>query len=172
MSNTRFIYFTRGGNTEALAMHMNLQVDDSSIDKLEGNTFENVFCGFLRAGRAAMGNRTEEVELPITDIDENDTLVLLSPIWGGRWPPAVNGALEKIAQLPGNNKVYVVGRCGGSASTNAFDICREKLGEKFVAYLRVSDSDAVDLNTNEFVNDFIHLIQAREIPEDQMLNRS
>jgi len=122
------IYYSKTGNTRYVAhlLEQKLKEKNRDVDIVEIEAVKQP--GFFGAGAAAI----KEKELPIKntgfDLKPYDTLIVGSPIWGGRPSPFLKTFFKCAKNVKGKKVACFVGGKGESGShTLAQDIMRKNL---------------------------------------------
>ena len=96
MEKKLFIYYSFTGNGDFVAEKMKekgFEIRKIEEDyKMPKSFFWKVMKGGMRAGMGIKG-KLKEFD---ANIEGYDDIVIGSPIWNGRFPPAINGLLDKI----------------------------------------------------------------------------
>ena len=96
MGKKLFIYYSFTGNGDFVAEKMKekgFEVRKIEEDyKMPKTFFSRIMSGGFRAGMGIKG-KLKEFD---SNIEGYDDIVIGSPIWNGRFPPALNGLLDKI----------------------------------------------------------------------------
>ena len=91
-----FIYYSYSGNGELVAQKMREKGYDirkvETIKKLPKSFFFAMMSGGFQAG-VKMKAKLKEFNFDVSSYDE---VVIGSPIWNGRFPPAINTVLTKV----------------------------------------------------------------------------
>ena len=91
-----FVYYSLTGNGDELAKRMEEKGFDirKAIEKkkMPKSFFWKMMVGGFRAGINAKGRLVEFDD----DISSYDEVIIGSPIWNGRFPPAINGVLDRL----------------------------------------------------------------------------
>ena len=91
-----FIYYSYSGNGELVAQKMQEKGYDirkvETIKKLPKSFFFAMMSGGFQAG-VKMKAKLKEFNFDVSSYDE---VVIGSPIWNGRFPPAINTVLTKV----------------------------------------------------------------------------
>jgi flavodoxin len=105
-------------------------------------------------------NAFREKKVPIkqcqTDLMNYDGLVLASPVWGGKTPPAINEYLSKLTNVKGK-KFGVFVTSGGNKSQKATIQMREYLdaqGMQFLGQMRLLANDVEEGKYGEIFDFF------------------
>ncbi len=105
-------------------------------------------------------NAFREKKVPIkpcqTDLMNYDGLVLASPVWGGKTPPAINEYLSKLINVKGK-KFGVFVTSGGNRSQKATVQMREYLdaqGMQFLGQMRLLANDVEEGKYGEIFDFF------------------
>jgi flavodoxin len=122
---TLVFFYSYSGNTRRLAQEFAAKksADIAEItDKRRPGTLRAYSVGCL----AAMRGKAWPIQPLTADLTAYDRLILLSPVWAGHTPPAVNAALER---MPAGKQVEVKmvsasGQCG----------CKERLTKIITAH--------------------------------------
>lgn len=91
-----FVYYSLTGNGDEAAKRMKEKGFDIrkvvEKKKMPKSFFWKMMAGGFRAGINAKGRLVEFDD----DISSYDEIIIGSPIWNGRFPPAINGALDRL----------------------------------------------------------------------------
>jgi flavorubredoxin len=104
----------------------------------------NIFGAYIFGSHSAMQHKGSEI-MPITvDVNQFDTIMIVSPIWAGAITPAINSLLRSI-DIKGKNIVAAINSAGGSSlSSDGFKKEIEANGGNVVAFLNLSKASTDD----------------------------
>ena len=100
---TLVIYYSYTGHTAALAKVL-AAVESADIAEIRDAVRPATFKAYTSGCFAALRGKTWPIQPLDVDLAAYDRLILMSPVWAGNTPPAVNALLE---QLPEGKSVSV-----------------------------------------------------------------
>jgi hypothetical protein len=93
---TAIVFYSRSDNTRYAAGHLAEKLGAKSIELAEPGNRTGIL-GFLKSGfQAATSGTTQLVGQPWKEIEEYDTVYLLTPIWASNGTPAMNTFLANV----------------------------------------------------------------------------
>ncbi len=133
------VYFTRTGNTEAIAKEIAASLDADSEKIVEEGTDWGGFWGFFKAGKAAW----QEMTTPIAPLShhpkEYDLIIIGTPVWAWNMTPAVRSFLSVYRD--DLKKVAFFATEGGSGHEKTFRKMESLSGKKPVATAFWNETD-------------------------------
>lgn len=117
---TIVIFYSYTGHTKALA-HELIKKESAEIIEIEDIRRPSKLKAYAAGCFAAMRGKTWKIKPIDVNLEEYERLILLSPVWAGNIPPAVNSLLEI---LPEGKTISVKMVSGGGNSS-----CKERLEE-------------------------------------------
>jgi len=92
---TLVVYYSLSGKTKKAAIE---KAEKEGADLLEVRKKKpySVFTAFVLGARAAMAQKTVEIEEPNCDFAEYDKIILAAPIWGGSPAPPINSIIQML----------------------------------------------------------------------------
>ena len=93
MCSSDLYYFTRTGNSEAIALELCKRYN-CDIFEIDDHKDWHGPIGYLRAGYASMKKQTLPIEYEKPKVD--DEILLCFPIWAGDFPPAIRTFLSEV----------------------------------------------------------------------------
>lgn len=132
---TVIVYYSFTGHTRALATALakELRADVVEIkDKREHGKFYAYSVGCIKALRMAKG----KIQYMAADLDAYDTIILMSPVWAGHTPPAINRVLD---YLPEGKEVEVrmISATGQSACKQKVQAMVEAKGCQLTSFIDI-----------------------------------
>ncbi|MBY8983044.1 MAG: flavodoxin [Candidatus Lokiarchaeota archaeon] len=126
--NSLVVVFSRTGRTKGVAKSISERLNCDFEEIIDTKKWSGFF-GFIRAGYAAMKGKTTIIEIPQKNPDNYDLILIGTPVWGSRVPPAIRTYL-----LENKNKLKEVGffctqggsGSGGKIFNNMLEICEKK----------------------------------------------
>ncbi len=91
MGKIQVFYYTRTGRSEIVAKSLAEKYNITSHQITEDENYNGVL-GFIKGG--AKASKKEVTQIKHYDIDKTKTIVLVCPIWAGKFPPAVNTFIQ------------------------------------------------------------------------------
>jgi len=110
---TLVVYYSLSGRTKKAAIE---KAEKEGADLLEVRKKKpySVFTAFVLGARAAMTQKTVEIEEPNCDFTEYDKIILAAPIWGGFPAPPITTIIK---MLPAGKEVEFLLTSGGGDSS-------------------------------------------------------
>lgn len=115
---TLVIFYSYTGNTKRLAQEL-AEKESADIAEVKDVNRPGKVKAYLAGCFAAMRGKPWKIQPLSADLAAYDRLILLSPVWAGNPPPAVNALLE---QLPDGKTVFIK-----MVSASGKSGCRERL---------------------------------------------
>lgn len=115
---TLVIFYSYTGNTRRFAQGL-AKKESADITEVKEVSRPGRVKAYLVGCIAALRGKSWRIQPPGVDLAAYDRLILLSPVWAGNPPPAVNALLE---QLPVGKSVFVK-----MVSASGKSECRDRL---------------------------------------------
>ncbi len=139
----QFYYFTRTGRSRTIATTMANEQNTKAFEIIDNENWNGVR-GFLKGGKKS--KLKEEVTAHFTAPNENETVVLVFPLWAGSFPPTVREFLKCVDK----NRIIAVPSSLGSrlkkedraGFIHVFDL----VGKEITA---PSSQELLEVNTDE-----------------------
>jgi flavodoxin len=151
---TLIAYYSRTGTNEGLAKQLHERVPsdlDQIVDKKGRDSLAS--CGL-----AAFLKRTTDIEFA-KDPGHYDRVVVVTPVWAGRLPPATRTFLSQHGA--GLGQFAVLSACsGGVANTSFIADVEATAGKSPFAQLLVKDAELHDEATQQRIEGFAKEIQS------------
>ena len=112
------LFYSYTGNTKALADEL-AKAEGADIAEIRDTKRPGIPAAYVKGGYAAIKGRGWPIQPLGVDLSAYEHIFLLSPVWGGNPPPAVNAALT---DLPTGKTMSVK-----MVSSSGKSRCREKL---------------------------------------------
>jgi len=90
----KVVYFTRTGNSKRVADKIAEKLSCSSIEVTDNMNWNGVI-GYLKGGFYAARNKEVEIKVN-SDINKEDKIILVTPLWAGGPTPAIRTFLKKV----------------------------------------------------------------------------
>jgi flavodoxin len=123
---TLVVYYSLSGRTKKAAIE---KAEKEGADLLEVRKKKpySVFSAYIFGARAAMTQKTVEIEEPNCDFAEYDKIILAAPIWGGSPAPPINSIIQ---MLPAGKDVEFLLTSGGGDSSKSAAKTKELVTKK------------------------------------------
>ncbi len=93
MQDMQVFYFTKTGRSQMVAKSIADKFGVLSNQIIDKENWDGVV-GFLKGG--AKASKEERTEIKHAAIEEGKEIVLVFPVWAGKFPPAVNAFMEGV----------------------------------------------------------------------------
>jgi|GEM_PF-1111293 hypothetical protein len=114
MMKPAIVYVTRTGHCRKLA-EMAAQLTGGKVWEIGDKERREGFFGFIRSGRQSTFNMATAIEDPNADLQNTDTLILITPIWAGKLAPPVRTWLRAhIEEIRSKRILLIASNSGGS----------------------------------------------------------
>lgn len=133
------VYFSRSGNTEAVAKELAAKLKADTEKLTEQGTDWGGFWGYLKAGKAAWKEETTSIEKLKKEPKDYDIVVVGTPIWAWNMTPAVRSFLTVYKD--DLKKVAFFATEGGSGHEKAFKNMETLAGKKPLAIAFWNETD-------------------------------
>jgi flavodoxin len=108
---TSIIYYSYSGNTRSVAEKVHAACGGNLIE-VKSNEYSSPLTAYTIGSYRAMKGRCDPIEPAIIDIAADDLIVIGTPVWAGRAPPAINAAVAALQGCTGKSAV-IFATCGG-----------------------------------------------------------
>ncbi len=98
----KIYYFTRTGRSEIVAKKLSEKYSCPVFKIDDGINWKGAF-GFIKGG--AKASKKDLANISYEKPQENDEIVLVFPVWAGKYPPAVNTFLK---ENPDRSKITLI----------------------------------------------------------------
>lgn len=123
---TLVVYFSRTGYSENVAKEIAKKYD-ADLDKLTDDVRWDGMWGYLRGARYAMFNKVTQITYSKRS-SEYDKIIIVSPVWAGKMPPAIHTYLDK--NIENINKLAGIFTSESSNPKKIFDNIEKKYSKK------------------------------------------
>jgi flavodoxin len=152
-------YFSRTGNTAALAHQIAMRLGVAEEPILEHGRGDGIWGSLTGAVGAALG-RASPVGTPQNDPAGFDLVLIGTPVWAAAVPPAVNGWID--AHRDKCKQVAFFATSGGVGFDRTFSRMRKRIGKAPVAHLAVNADRLNSDETEEALDHFISNLKATQ----------
>lgn len=92
--NRKVVYFTRSGTSKRVAEKIAAKLDCPLVEITDTKNWNGII-GYIKAGYYASVNKPVAITVS-AKIDENDELIVVSPLWAGTIAPAVQAFVKMV----------------------------------------------------------------------------
>jgi len=145
----KVVYFSRTGISKRIAGKIANKISCTSIEVTDNMNWKGIL-GFLKGGYYASMNK--DVEIKVNGVlDNNDEIILITPLWAGGPAPAIRIFLKNIP----SDKVHLVVTADGSDVKKSI-IKYEKKNSNFKSVRGIiKNKNNEELVIEELVNEII-----------------
>lgn len=132
---TVIVYYSFTGHTAALAnaLGKELRADLVEIrDRREHGKFYAYTIGCIKALRMAKG----KIQYMAADLSAYDTIIIMSPVWAGHTPPAINRVLDYLPEGK-DVEVRMISASGESQCKEKVQTLIEAKGCKLTSFIDI-----------------------------------
>lgn len=140
----RIVYYSWKGHTEKVAAAL-AKLLDAELVKIEPDRE----CRIGREAMKAFLRMKSAIRPAKTDLAGVDTLIIASPVWGGRVPGYVNRYLDAVPGGSGK-PFHVIVEMGGRGDRSAIAVIRTALERKGMTFVSSASTIEKDVESGAF----------------------
>lgn len=151
---TLVTYFSRSGYTESLAKDIAQRIN-GDLDKIKDDKSWKGALGFVKGGYYALKKKKTQI-IYTKKPEEYDMVIIISPVWAGKVPPAINSYCIKLKDKFKN--LALVLDCESSDLKKSFDYV-ESISPKLNAKLGIAKKKMSDDDIKKSIEMFVEEIK-------------
>ncbi len=153
MSKTLVVFYSRTGTTKKVAEMITSKLNADTEEIISIKNRSGIW-GYLVSGREAMKEIPAEIQPTQKNPAEYDTVIVGTPIWGGKMSSPVRAYL--INHKNEFKKIALFCTAGGSTGEKALKTMKDICSKETAAFLVLKTKEVVSGNFEQKTNKFIN----------------
>jgi flavodoxin len=151
------IYYSRSGNTRSVAEKVRAACGGDLVE-VKSDRYSSRLSAYTIGCYRAVKGMCDPIEPAAIDVAADDLIVIGTPVWAGRAPPAINAAVAALTGCDGK-KAVIFATCGGKEG-ETLPIIKKALEERGVTVTGEFVFDTKGIMDPDRINSLIATVKA------------